>query len=141
MSHRAIRLLLALCCAALALGGGSGGPRATGAAAVPSFRDVATTDPAFNAVTQLATRGIIKGCDQTTSPPLFCPIEHTLRAQMAALIARAMGWDTENHGNTFPDQCKAPGNCIDTDLWRNVGTLQFYGVAKGYPDGTYDPFG
>ncbi len=94
-----------------------------------------------NAVTQLAARGIIKGCDQAATPPLFCPGDPTLRAQMAALIARAVGWDAEDHANTFSDRCLAPGNCIDDALWRNVGTLQFYGVARGYADGTYDPFG
>jgi hypothetical protein len=28
---------------------------------------------------------------------------------------------------------------VDDNLWRNVGTLAFYGVARGYPDGTYKP--
>ena len=53
---------------------------------------------------------------------------------MAALIARAMGWDAEDHGNPFPDR-----GSVDADLWRNVGTLAYYNVAKGYQDGTYKP--
>ena len=53
---------------------------------------------------------------------------------MAALIARAMGWDAEDHGNRFPDR----GN-VDDDLWRNVGTLAYYNVARGYQDGKYRP--
>ncbi len=53
---------------------------------------------------------------------------------MAALIARAMGWDAEDHGTRFPDQ-----GAVDADLWRNVGTLAFYNVARGYQDGTYKP--
>src|SRR3712207_6244082 len=53
---------------------------------------------------------------------------------MAALIARAMGWDAEDHGNPFPDR-----GFVDANLWRNVGTLAHYDVARGYPDGTYRP--
>jgi hypothetical protein len=45
-----------------------------------------------------------------------------------------MGWDAEDHGTRFPDR-----GSVDADLWRNVGTLAFYNVAKGYPDGTYKP--
>jgi hypothetical protein len=46
---------------------------------------------------------------------------------MAALIARAMGWDTEDWGNTFTDR-----GGLDANLWRNVGTLYFYNVGRGY---------
>ena len=37
---------------------------------------------------------------------------------MAALIARAVGWDLEDQGNGFSDR-----NGVDDNLWRNVGTL------------------
>jgi hypothetical protein len=105
------------------------------------FGDVKANNPACEAIEGLADRGVIKGCDQAASPPLFCPTEPTLRAQMAALIARAVGWDAEDHNNTFPDRCLPNnGGCIDDALWRNIGTLQFYGVAKGFQDGTYNPF-
>ncbi len=30
---------------------------------------------------------------------------------------------------------------MDADLWRNVGALAAYGVAKGYPDGGFGPVG
>jgi hypothetical protein len=53
---------------------------------------------------------------------------------MAALIARAMGWEAEVHANPFPD--RGP---IDAALWDDVGTLAHYGVARGFPDGTYKP--
>jgi len=71
-------------------------------------------------------RGYENGC--------FGPNDTTLRAQMAALIARAMGWEAESWPNPFPDQ-----DYVDADLWRNVGTLNHYGVALGYPDGRYRP--
>ena len=64
------------------------------------------------------------------------PAGHHAPGQMAALIVRAMGWDALNYGNPFP----ARGE-IDADLWRNVGTLAYYGVARGYQDGTYRPTG
>jgi len=83
-----------------------------------------------DAIDQLAVRGIVKGYADGS----FGPNDTTLRAQMAALIARAMGWDAEDHGNPFPDR-----GAVDDSLWRNVGTLAFYGVARGYSDGTYDP--
>jgi len=122
------------CPKTIALSGTGGGTCGT------MFGDVKGSDPACEAIEGLAARGIIKGCDQGAKPPLFCPKDPTLRAQMAALIARAVGWDAEDHNNTFPDRCKAANTCIDADLWRNVGTLQFYGVAKGFQDGTYNPF-
>src|SRR5215210_8015716 len=45
-----------------------------------------------------------------------------------------MPWDAEDRGNRFPDQ-----GTVDANLWRNVGTLAFYNVARGYPDGRYRP--
>ena len=88
--------------------------------------------PYLTAIIELSSRGIIRGYGDGN----FGPRDNTLRAQMAALIARAMNWDLEDHGNGFTDQ-----NGVDGDLWRNVGTLAFYGVARGYRDGTYDPTG
>ena len=107
-------------------------------AARPSFPDVPASDPAYEAIGQLAARGIIHGYQDGN----FGPGDPTLRAQMAALIARAFPsdaqsgpgigpqtWALENHGNPFPDQ-----GVVDADLWRNVGTLNFYNVARGYTD-------
>jgi hypothetical protein len=80
----------------------------------------------------LANNGIIRGYADGT----FGPNDPTLRAQMAALIARTMGWEAEDHGNRFPDR-----GTVDANLWRNVGTLAARNVARGYADGTYDPTG
>jgi alpha-tubulin suppressor-like RCC1 family protein len=101
-----------------------------GAASSPTFGDVPPGDPAADAIAQLAARGIINGCDATATPPLFCPNDFTLRAQMAALIVRAIpGWSAETYPNTFTDQGQ-----VDDELWRRVATLQHYGVANGYND-------
>ena len=107
-------------------------------AARPSFPDVLGSDPAYEAISQLAARGIIHGYQGGT----FGPADPTLRAQMAALIARAIPSDThsgpgigpqtwalEDHSNPFTDQ-----GVVDNALWRNVGTLNFYNVAHGYTD-------
>src|SRR5262249_38214743 len=94
--------------------------------------DVPTGNGASAAIAALAARGIIRGYEDGT----FGPDDPVLRAQMAALIARAIGWDGEDWGNPFPD--RGP---VDDDLWRNVGTLARYGVARGYQDGTYNPTG
>ena len=98
----------------------------------PGFTDVSRDLPSEEAIAQLAARGIIRGLGDGT----FGPADPVLRAQMAALIARAMGWGLEDHGNAFPDQ-----GSVDANLWRNVGTLAFHGVARGFPDGTYSPTG
>jgi alpha-tubulin suppressor-like RCC1 family protein len=93
----------------------------------PAFCDVDPNDFYFEAVRQLAARGIIRGFTVDDGRLCFAPAEDTKRAQMAALIARPLGWDLEDHGNPFSDR-----GTIDPDLWRNVGTLAHYDVARGY---------
>ena len=85
---------------------------------------------ATEAIAQLAARGIIKGCDPDAK--LFCPTDPTLRAQMAALIVRAMGWGNEHPANPFPDR-----NGVDDELWQAIAILAGHQVAKGYSDGNY----
>ena len=99
-------------------------------AARPVFGDVPPDAGAWEAIGQLAARGIIRGYGDGN----FGPGDLVLRAQMAALIARAMGWDSEEHDTPFGDRGE-----VDDALWRNVGTLAYYRVARGYGDGTYAP--
>ncbi|MFN8541148.1 MAG: Ig-like domain repeat protein [Thermomicrobiales bacterium] len=111
----------------------------------------ATTGSYATAITELAARGLIRGYQNGN----YGPNDRVQRAQMAALIARAMpagpgiptngyvqppacvadSWDCEDWGNTFFN----PGG-VPASLWRNVGALAHYGVAAGYGDGTYGPF-
>ena len=93
----------------------------------PTFCDVSPNDLYYEAIRQLAARGVIRGITQDDGSLCFAPQEGTKRAQMAALIARPLGWDREDHGNGFSDQ-----GSVDGDLWRNVGALAFYDVARGY---------
>jgi hypothetical protein len=101
----------------------------------PRFGDLPPGPPPYEAISQLAARGIIHGYANGD----FGAVDPTLRAQMAALIARAMAWDAEDHDNPFTDRCDPanPLNCVDAALWRNVGTLAYYDVARGYGDGTF----
>ena len=92
---------------------------------IPSYPDVHADTAYAEAIGQLAARGTIHGYEDGN----FGPDDHTLRAQMAALIARAMVWDGETHTNPFTDQ-----GSVDDNLWRNVGTLNFRNVAHGYTD-------
>jgi endoglucanase len=100
--------------------------------AITPFSDMPADPEAHEAVRHLALLGVIRGNDDGT----LGPNAFTLRAQMAALIARPLFWELDQHGNSFPDQ-----GSVDRDLWRNVNTLARYGVAKGYSDGTYNPTG
>jgi alpha-tubulin suppressor-like RCC1 family protein len=100
------------------------------ALAIPTFCDVDDNTPYSTAITQLAARGVIRGYQDGC----FGPNDTTQRAQMAAFIARSMGWDEENHGNPFVDR-----NGIDENLWRNVGTLAHYSVAFGYDPSHFAP--
>ena len=91
--------------------------------AARTFCDVDGRTPYNRAIGQLAARGVIAGY----ANGCFGPNDTALRAQMAALIARAVGWEAEDWGNPFTD--RGP---VDDALWRNVGTLAHYEVARGY---------
>ncbi|MFN8516444.1 MAG: S-layer homology domain-containing protein [Thermomicrobiales bacterium] len=111
----------------------------------PHFDDVPPGQLYTEAVHNLAARGLILGYGNGR----FGPDDIVNRAQMAALIARATpagpgtppssvapncvadSWDCEDWGNDFVDR----GGLV-ASLWRNIGTLQHYGVASGY-DGVH----
>lgn len=97
-------------------------------AARPRFTDLPPGPPPYEAISQLAARKIVRGYPDGT----FRQHDTILRAHMAALIGRAMGWEGEDHGNPFGDR-----GGVDDELWRAVGTLAYYEVARGYGNGTY----
>ncbi len=97
----------------------------------PVFTDGAMPSPASGAIGELAARGIVRGYDDGS----FGPADHILRAQMAGMIVRALGWDGTPGGPArFADRDE-----VDGELWRAVGLLAARGVARGYEDGTYRP--
>ncbi|HEY3356353.1 MAG TPA: phosphodiester glycosidase family protein [Polyangia bacterium] len=57
--------------------------------AAPSFDDVPPSHWAFGFIERLRSLGITQGC--SANPPLFCPEESATRAQVAILLARALG--------------------------------------------------
>ncbi len=97
-----------------------------------SFSDLAPTAPGYAAVSDLAAEGIVRGYGDGR----FGAGDISLRAQIAALIVRALGWQNETVPNPFPD--RGP---VDDELWAAVATLNARGIARGYEDGTYDPTG
>jgi hypothetical protein len=97
----------------------------------PAFGDLATDARAADPIAQLAARGIIRGYGDGS----YGPADPILRAQMAALIVRALGWDGAAGGPApFDDR-----DGVDAELWRAIGTLATRGIARGYGDGTYHP--
>jgi subtilisin family serine protease len=100
------------------------------AAARPTFSDVTPGNPYYAAITQLAARGVTHGYGDGR----FGPDDLAVRAQMAAFIARSVGWEGQNWGTPFSDQ-----SGVDSALWQDVGTLAHYNVARGYGDGTFRP--
>ncbi len=103
-------------------------------AARPSFADVPTSDPDYQAITFLAAAGIINP-QGVNGSGRFEPDRDVKRAEIAAFIARTFSWDKEFHANNFPDKCDQNAqNCIDDELWNNVAALADYGVVGGYTD-------
>ena len=97
-----------------------------------TFSDVTNTTPGAEAIKYFAARDVLRGPGGGT----FGPGDPLLRAQLAAIETRAFLWSSLNFGNPFTDQ-----GTVDDELWRAVGVLSFYDVARGYGDGTFDPTG
>src|SRR4051794_15483666 len=101
------------------------------AQAANPFVDVLPSDPTYTAIDALYNMNIIKGYQ--TNPPTFGPADKSLRAQMAALIGRAMAWDTGGT-NPFNDKWVLPLDMVDNSnsAWR-LRNPQFRG--RGTPTG------
>jgi hypothetical protein len=95
MSSWQRRAVVALCCLLLA----AGLPPARPVAAA-SFPDLPTNGATATAITELATRGIVRGYDDGT----FRPGTIVERRQMAATLVRALGWSGRTPNRDFPDR-------------------------------------
>lgn len=82
----------------------------------------------------IAAAGITNGCNPPDNDR-FCPGEVVSRAEMAAFIVRALGFEGQlvPYQGTFGD--------VPEDAWyaRYVDTLAALGITDGYGDGTYRP--
>jgi len=105
-----------------------------------NFTDVPQDEPAREAIQQLAARGIVvgygyAGCRPPPTYPCFGPGDPVRRAQLPAMLVRALGWQGEPQSTEpFSDL----GN-IDAELWRAISILAAKGVVKGYGDGRFGP--
>jgi glucose/arabinose dehydrogenase len=96
----------------------------------PTFDDLPPGHPAREAARQLSARGLIRGYGNGS----FGPDDQLLRAQIAVMIVRAMGWSGEEANNPFTD-----GSGIDPELWDAVAILAARNIARGYDADTYGP--
>lgn len=98
----------------------------------PAFSDVPLGQPYSQPIAELSVRGYLKGYGDGT----FGPEDRLVRAQMAALIARAMAYE-DTPVNPFTDRCapSVAANCVDSELWLRVAQLAARNIARGYTDG------
>ncbi len=127
MSARLPRLCLALLLIVFALPSFAGG-----AAKAAGFPDVPTDAPYAEAVRQLVARGIVRGY----ADGRFGPEDPLLRAQTAVTIVRAMGLGGGTGARNFSDQ-----GATDAESWAAVRLLADRDIARGFPDGTFQPTG
>jgi hypothetical protein len=109
-------------------------PTAGLAAPLPraSFPDVATDASYAEAIDQLVARGIVRGYPDGR----FGPDDSLLRAQAAGTLTRAMGLTGQSSSRNFSDQ-----GATDDELWMAVCLLADRDIARGFPDGTFQPGG
>jgi glucose/arabinose dehydrogenase len=107
---------------------------------VQRFTDVSINNASYNAAEQLRARGLVRGygaagcASRGVADPCFGPGDTSLRAQMAVMIVRAMGWSGEQAQNPFTDR-----GTLDPELWDAVAILASRGIALGYGDGRFGP--
>lgn len=111
-------------------------------AAQPTFTDVDphSTSAYAIAIYALRAQGMINGyqdsyCAQTgRTAPCFGPLDPVQRAASAALVVRALGWQSEQGLGNFSDQ-----GFTDAESWNDVRVLADRSIAFGFGDGTYRP--
>ena len=106
-------------------------PQATEAAAL-KFKDVKVGDYYYDAVMELAERGIVKGYNDGSGT--YGPGNNITRGQVAVILANALDLDTENVTDPgFKDVPKTH------DYYGAIAALANAGHISGYEDGTYKP--
>ena len=92
------------------------------------FTDVPETAWYYPYVEDVAQHGLMNGMTETT----FVPGGKMNRAMVATVLYRLSG-DTSSYSCSFAD--------VAADRWyyQGIGWAQMYGIATGYPDGTFRP--
>jgi uncharacterized repeat protein (TIGR01451 family) len=109
---------------------------------ISPFVDVQNTDEACAAIVALTEAGVINGYD--TDPPRFGPEDNVQRAQVAAFIVRALGWEDLPTGprdftdidellSDLPTVVRILANACEDQ--QDDDTC----VAQGYGDGRFGP--
>ncbi|WP_339251620.1 S-layer homology domain-containing protein [Sporosarcina sp. FSL W8-0480] len=95
-----------------------------------SFSDLDVEAHYYDSVIELSKRGIVNGFPDGT----FRPGEHVTRGQAAAMLASALGIDTDNVNN--PNFTDLPTTHA---FYMEIAALVQAGVVGGYTDGTFKP--
>ena len=93
----------------------------------PSLTDVGPDNVHYDAIIELARRGVLLGYPDGT----YRPANDLTRGQLASVLARAAGIDPAE-GDRFSDVAGSPHEGA-------IYALADAGVIEGYPDGTYRP--
>ncbi len=120
------RMLVFLCCAGLL----ATLTRIAPVSAASTFPDVPSNASYAPAVTELATRGIVRGY----ADGRYRPDAIVERRQAAATLTRAFGWSARQPSKDFPDR-----GDTDAELWSAMRILADLNVMRGFPDGTAAP--
>lgn len=107
-------------------------PRSDALAAPVPFPDVPADATYAEAIRQLAAHGIVHGY----SDGRFGPGDPLLRAQTAVILVRAMNIPTWGGAHDFADR-----GDTDDETWAAVRLLADRGIARGFPDGSFQPAG
>jgi len=97
----------------------------------PTFLDVGEDHWALKYIEAAAERGIVKGIGEGK----FAPERNITRAEMATMIARALGLSPEEGNIPFTDAVDIPEYARGY-----VFAVSAKGIITGYPDGTFRPY-
>jgi uncharacterized protein (DUF1800 family) len=111
--------------------GQAGRIAATAASPLPGFSDVATNNPFFTEISNIAFRQITVGCGGGN----FCPNDNVTRAQMAAFIVRSLG-----EFNPPPPAQQRFNDVPPSDpFYAFIDRLAALGITVGCGGGNYCP--
>ena len=96
----------------------------------PTFSDVPQDHWAFPYVETAAENGIVKGIGEG----LFAPERNITRAEIATMIARALGLVPSVESPSFADADQIPEFAREA-----VAAVSARDIVRGYPDGTFRP--